>query len=267
MRLLAYNILEGLRPINPSPNERRALDRARTRAALEVVEDVAPDLVVLNEALFCQQFAGRYVDYASLFGFPYTAVGLYDEAWGNAILSRWPILESRQVRTENRGGLLARIDTPFGETTVASYHPHPARDPDLRAADFIRLIQGVEGPLLLCGDFNCVHPDDELDIDAVVQAFAVFSTEPQEAVYRFVEGGRRVFAALEQCGLVDAVPPAGRRYTIPTDLLRADKRAAMRIDHIMCNERVEVQGGEVVHSAATNRASDHHPVWVDVSLR
>jgi len=36
-----------------------------------VVADLRPEILVLNEALFCRQFLARTVDYAGLFGFPY----------------------------------------------------------------------------------------------------------------------------------------------------------------------------------------------------
>jgi hypothetical protein len=82
-RIVSYNILEGLRPIAPGANERRHIDRDRAEAALTVVEDLSPDILVLNEALFCRQYSGKVVDYARLFKFPYEAAALYDEAWGN----------------------------------------------------------------------------------------------------------------------------------------------------------------------------------------
>lgn len=266
MRLLSYNILEGLRPIDPPPTERRALDRTRLAAAQDVVRDRSPDVLVLNEALFCQHYAGRYVDYAEMFGLEHSAVALYDEAWGNAILSRFPIKRSWEVRTQDRGGLVSRIETPEGSLTVASYHPHPAREPALRARDFRRLVDGITGPTLVCGDFNCVNPADPIDVEGLCEAFHDFSIEPRETVQRFVEAGRHVFTALEALGLRDAVPLSGRAYTIPTDLLRADKRSAMRIDHVLCNDEVSVLAGGTLHSEAAERASDHYPVWLDFTL-
>ena len=116
------------------------------------------------------------------------------------------------------------------------------------------------------GDFNCIHPDDAVDLDALVDAFAEFSDDPGASVGRFVDSGQLVFDALAQFGLYDALPREGRRYTIPTDLLRADKRSAMRIDHILCNASVNVISGEVVHTDATQWASDHHPVVLEFSL-
>ena len=114
LRLVSFNILEGLRPLRGTEAERRQLDRQRAEAAKQVVAGLDPDILVLNEALFCREHAGVAVDYAGLFGFPYEAAALYDGAWGNAILSRYPIARSQELRIYNRGGLTAVIDTPAG---------------------------------------------------------------------------------------------------------------------------------------------------------
>ena len=83
------------------------------------------------------------------------------------------------------------------------------------------------------------------------------------AVNQFIESGKQVFGALGQLGFRDAVPPSGRRYSIPTDLINLDKSSAMRVDHVLANDAIEVVAGEVVQNSASNRASDHHPVMVD----
>src|SRR6516165_1044864 len=59
LRLASYNLLEGLRPMGPGPGERRQLDRERTEAARSVVRELSPEVLVLNEALFCQQYQGH----------------------------------------------------------------------------------------------------------------------------------------------------------------------------------------------------------------
>ena len=170
------------------------------------------DILVLNEALFCQQYKGRIVDYSRLFGFPYQSAALYDDAWGNAILSRWPILRSHQMRTRDRGGLVAMIRLPTGGLAVASYHPHPDRNPTDKAADFVRLMADLSGPLIVCGDFNCVSPEDAIERPAMINAFRRFSREPEATVDQFIESGRQVFGALRGLELKDAMPPAGRRF-------------------------------------------------------
>jgi len=256
LRLVSFNILEGFRPISPSIRERRLLDRARVDAARAVIAGLSPDILVLNEALFCRHFAGRAVDYGCLFDFPFQSVALYDDAWGNAILSRCPIVNSQEMRIYNRGGLV-----------VASYHPHPARYPENKALDFTRLVEGVTGAIFVCGDLNCISPQDHTNRGQLVEAFRNFSPNPEIAVDQFIESGKRVFSALAKLGFTDAVPASGRRYSIPTDLINPDKSSAMRIDHILANDAIEIVGGEVVQNAASNRASDHHPVVVEFRIR
>ncbi|HET6928647.1 MAG TPA: endonuclease/exonuclease/phosphatase family protein [Hyphomicrobiaceae bacterium] len=266
-RLVSYNLLEGLRPIGQGPGERRELDRERTEAARSVVQELSPEVLVLNESLFCQQYRGHVVDYGRLFGFPYQAAALYDNAWGNAVLSRHPILRSHEMKTVGRGGVVALIDAPIGTFTVASYHPHPSRNPSDKAADFERLVAGLEGPVIVCGDLNCISPADDVDRDALIAAFRRFARDPEATLAQFIESGRQVFGALAKFGFEDAIPRTGRRYSIPTDLISLDKSSGMRIDHILANSAVVVGGGEVVHSPLTNRASDHHPVVLDFHLR
>lgn len=266
LRLLSFNILEGLRPLEASPSERRSIDRDRREAARSVVSELAPDILVLNEALFCREFADKVVDYGDVFGFPFQAAALYDDAWGNAILSRLPITNSQEMRIYNRGGLIATIDTIEGPLSVASYHPHPRRYPENKALDFARLVSGLTGPALVSGDLNCISPEDPIDRRELVKAFRSFATNAEIAVDQFIDSGKHVFSALSELGFKDAVPLVGRRYSIPTDLINRDKSSGIRVDHILKNDLVEVLAGEVVHTPATNRASDHHPVMLDFKI-
>jgi len=267
LRLGSFNILEGFRPQRRADGERRDLDRQRAEAAKQVVADLGPDILVLNEALFCRAHAGRTINYAELFGFAYEAAALYDGAWGNAILSRHPIARSQELRIYNRGGLTAVIDTPAGQLTVASYHPHPHRQPENKALDFTQLVAGLTGPLIVCGDLNCISPEDNVDRGRLIEAFRGFSSRAEWVVDQFIDSGKLVFASLGMLGLRDAIPLAGRRYSIPTDLINFDKRSGIRIDHILANDAIDVVAGEVVHSPASNAASDHHPVMVEFRIR
>ena len=263
---MSFNILEGLRPLSPSSSERRSIDRGRKDAARALVTELDPDILVLNEALFCRQFADKDVDYGSIFGFPHQAAALYDEAWGNAILSRFPITRAEEMRIYNRGGLIATIATTDGALTVASYHPHPRRQPENKALDFAQLVEGLTGPVVICGDFNCISPEDCPDRNQLVGAFRSFSADPEATVDRYIDSGQQVFDTLGKLGFRDAVPPEGRRYSIPTDLINRDKSSAMRIDHVLANNDVEVLGGEVVQTPASNCASDHHPVMLEFRI-
>lgn len=266
-RLLSYNILEGFRPVGADEAERRSIDRDRLAAAQQLCAELTPDIVVLNEALYCDAYNGITIDYGALLGFPHAASALYDREWGNAILSRFPILGAEETRLYNRGGLRAEIALGDGAVTVASYHPHPGRLPESKAADFAALIDGVAGALVLCGDFNAVSPEDAVDEARLLQGFRRFSPEPEAALAGFLASGRAVFSLLAARGLRDAIPPEGRRYSMPTDLRSPDKDAAMRLDHIFVSPAIAVLRGEVLHHALSEIASDHHPVIADLALQ
>lgn len=60
------------------------------------------------------------------------------------------------ARTWNRNAAAARIDTAHGESTVVSAHLTLSA-PALRAKEFKKIVDSVQGPLLVGGDFNCIE--------------------------------------------------------------------------------------------------------------
>lgn len=264
--MVSYNLREGLRPLG-ADTDRRSVSRGRADAARRLMADLDADVVVLNEALFCEPFDGVAIDYGALFGYPHAVTALYDREWGNAILARHPIVARSEMRIHNRGGVRATLDVAGDRVTVACYHPHPGRRPARKAIDFRRLLAPMRGPRVVCGDFNAVSPDDTVDVAALVDGFRRFSAEPEAAVARFVESGRAVFAMLASHGLRDAMPAEQRRYTMPTNLLTTHKTSAMRLDHIFVSDEIEVVDARVVQTELTEFISDHHPVVADLAVR
>jgi len=57
----------------------------------------------------------------------------------------------------------------------------------------------------VCGDFNASSPEDAIDRRQLIAAFRSFASEPEQAVDRFIESGRQVFARLAEFGLRDAI--------------------------------------------------------------
>lgn len=265
LRVLSWNILEGWHaPKEASQGPR--WDEARLAAARDVIDRTRPDILVLNEALWCLPRDGYFVDYANQLGFEHAFCDIYDGVWGNAILSRHPLIHAHRFRIHNRGGLLVEVEHAGWTLGVATYHPHPSRYPHNKASDYVRVVPvDYPHPFVVCGDFNVISPEDHPDSAALVQAFSRFSTKPEEDVARFIEGGQEVFPALLQLGLRDAFAPADRHATIPTDLLSLDKSSAMRIDHAWVNEKTRVISAQVLVEPATQIASDHYPLLLDLA--
>lgn len=259
LKVVSWNIWEGIGAhiINGVAH----VDAARLEKIRTTLDEIQPDVVVLNEALWCQEENGFYIDYKKLLGFEYSYEDLYDKHWGNMILSHYPLQATFRFRIHNRGGLRVVLESG---ATIATYHPHPSRYPAHKAHDFQKLLEQCDGPTLVCGDFNAISPDDVIDEVALTQAFSAFSKKPATDVARFTEGGRMVFDTLRQLGFVDAVEQHARRPTIPTDALNPTKDTAMRIDHAWCKNLQCT--AEVYDTPTTQWASDHLPLVISIDI-
>jgi len=79
--------------------------------------------------------------------------------YGNVLLSRWPILEHKNFplpgNREPRGLLWANVETPQGKLNVLVTHLGLTHEERLRQlARIEEVIDGLDGPVLLLGDFN-----------------------------------------------------------------------------------------------------------------
>jgi endonuclease/exonuclease/phosphatase family metal-dependent hydrolase len=262
-RLLQFNILEGLYlPGGEVP------DVERVAAARQLVAAVNPDILVLNEALYVEPGRGRLTDYPGMFGLEHMVGHQYDLAWGNAIVSRFPISEVTSHAFYRRSSLVATLATPEGELRLATYHPHPGRRSFMRATDFETTLSalGTGRPAIISGDFNAVMPRDNPDRAALIEGFRRFTLpdEVEAAVDRFIVSGGAIAEVLGRHGFRDLVDD--RAHTIPSDFLSLDKGSAMRIDHVFGNDGIRNSNGIVVRHAQAEWASDHRPVLVDFRI-
>jgi endonuclease/exonuclease/phosphatase family metal-dependent hydrolase len=264
-RLVSWNLLEGmLLPQAGGETERRTPDESRRRAAVTLIKRLEPDILVLNEALYCEEVFGQVENYADLFGFPHATNRLYDGSWGNAILSRFPAADvvaltvHRSGATQDRGMLAVRLKLPEGEAWIATYHPHPQRRPKKRLEDYGEFLPLLPGPLLFVGDMNAISPEDDLDAAVLTKGFEHFRKKDvaRREGERFVEAGHVLFEqVMPRFGLHDAMPRAERHYTIPTAMLSTDISGAMRIDHILANRGVRVEKAWVMRDGEADVAS------------
>lgn len=272
-RLITWNILEGLLERQEDATGTRPMSDQRLGAMKQVLAEVNPDILVLNEALYCEHFEGRRIAYADILGYPYAAAHLYDGAWGNVILSRYPIFEQRwsmihrETFSQNRSSLAARISMPEGPLWVVTHHPHPARRPFKRAEDFDEFLMELRGEIVLAGDINAINPDDRPDRQALITAFNGFMA-PEKAVWsvdHMIEAGRHLFEdVLPKLGMRDLATE--RKPTIPTSLVVGGKASAMRIDHVIGTAGVKALRAGPIENTLTDQVSDHYPVLLEFEL-
>lgn len=280
-RLVAWNILEGLQQPHQSLEDRKTgpLDQAREAAAKSLISELNPDILIINEALYCDTFDGVRTPYAELFALPYALPHLYDAAWGNIILSRFPILDTRRRvihrnspttgGAQNRGASAIRIEIDGKPVWIATHHPHPHRRPEKRAEDFREFLGTMPGEIIIAGDFNAILPEDEPDHAKLVAGFLEFQSAEQAvaSVDRMIAAGRHLAEdVLPQMKMRDLI--SEKRYSIPTILISSDPevRTAMRIDHAFGTPGIDPVSGRIHHDKRAEIASDHFPLVLDFDL-
>ncbi len=215
LRAVTYNV-HGLR------DDRTAL--------VEVVRELAPDVLILQEAPRRLRWRVRNAHLAHDLGLVYVAGGA--PSLGNVILTslrvrvqeswalRYPLTPGRHMR----GAVFARCHLEAGSFVVAG--SHLSTDPVERPAQAGRLaaaLAGIDQPVILGADLN----------------------EPP---------GGPAWAALtgrltDQDGSSVTFPPTG-----------------LRIDAVLVDPRITVKRYQVAQPPAARRASDHLPVVADLEL-
>lgn len=229
-KVLTYNIRHGA-------TEAGGVDLAEVAA---IIRQSGADLVALQEVDQLQGRSGladqaRWL--AGELGMEYAfgparrrGFGRY----GNALLSRYPILASENVplpgSLEPRGALLASVRVPGGPATVVVTHLGlSAADRESQAWTVLDRVLPATGPVLLMGDWN---------------------SQPGAPEVAGLEG--RFRNALGVVGLGEA-----KTFRAGFEMPYAAS------DRVFVSGEFLVLGGRVMEEA---RSSDHHPVMVELSL-
>ncbi len=179
LRLVTFNIAHGrgLTPIQGLTSLRKLHLNLRRIAAL--LERLQADVVALQEIDECSVWSGNFdhLDYLrahagfphAVFGINNRRVGLMNLSYGNAILSRFPILETETVvfgkrRVGEKGFLFAEIDVAGRIVPLVNLHLHfgSRRRRMLQLDQLVNWLRAKQrerrskwslGPIV-CGDFN-----------------------------------------------------------------------------------------------------------------
>ena len=244
LRVMTYNIY-GARATSPA-------NAADLDAIAEVIRRQNPDFVTLNEVDVFTNRTGKDVhqarDLAEKLGMEWhfsKAIDRDGGEYGDAVLSKYPILEKRSYRLpcaaeqpgEDRSLCVIRVQIDGKDLYVASTHlDHLSGDASrLVQATEIRRIRDteLEGDLILCGDLNAIPSSNVI---ATMTSF------------------------LTNTGPID-------QYTFPSD------DPSRKIDYIMYApiEHFGVQNCQVVSRGDQQvggvDASDHRPVVADIRFQ
>ena len=244
LRVMTY-IIYGARATSPA-------NAADLDAIAEVIRRQNPDFVTLNEVDVFTNRTGKDVhqarDLAEKLGMEWhfsKAIDRDGGEYGDAVLSKYPILEKRSYRLpcaaeqpgEDRSLCVIRVQIDGKDLYVASTHlDHLSGDASrLVQATEIRRIRDteLEGDLILCGDLNAIPSSNVI---ATMTSF------------------------LTNTGPID-------QYTFPSD------DPSRKIDYIMYApiEHFGVQNCQVVSRGDQQvggvDASDHRPVIADIRFQ
>ena len=244
LRVMTYNSY-GARATSPA-------NAADLDALAEVIRRQDPDFVTLNEVDVFTDRTGKNVhqarDLAEKLGMEWhfsKAIDRDGGEYGDAVLSKYPILETRSYRLpcaaeqpgEDRALCVIRVQIDGKDLYVASTHlDHLSGDASrlVQAAEIRRIRDTeLEGDLILCGDLNAIPSSNVI---ATMTSF------------------------LTNTGPID-------QYTFPSD--DPDRK----IDYIMYApiEHFGVQNCQVVSRGDQQidgvDASDHRPVIADIRFR
>ena len=147
--------------------------------AAQTIGDVSPDVVCLNEVRSHSADVGP-VNQAEQLGELLSmhwrfgkSIPFLGGAYGNALLSRYPILSDEVVHipdppaelcdhyVEHRSVLKAVLDTGSAPLTVLCSHFGLCKaERDAAVSTVLPLVEAAQGPVILMGDFNA-QPDEE----------------------------------------------------------------------------------------------------------
>jgi exodeoxyribonuclease-3 len=264
MRLMTYNILTG------------GVDSdggSRLEAIAAVVQDVRPDILVLNE---CNELEreGRQSSFWLEHALGMRIVLAHaNTSYHVALALRCGSpLHVRQAHALKRGfhhaALVTQLAAGTRELTVVGTHLCPfLSEVRLREAAILARYARPDGLVFLMGDMNAVSPHDRAHMD-------ITSWSEARRERHLLPGSERidtrVLETFEGAGFVDVfqrMHPEGFHLTVPTAIAEPDS-TPQRIDYILASPPAAsaLVGAAIARGEAAERASDHYAVYADFEL-
>lgn len=231
LRLMTLNIAHG-RGLNPLPGlQRRRMVRSNLLRIARLFHEVQPDVVAVQEIDQQSRWAGNFdhLDFLRrhsqlphvAFGITNDRGGLLNLRYGNAVLSRHPIVDSSNVvfgdkRVGEKGFMLVEIEIGGKRLPLVNLHFHyRSRSQRFRQLDHLKEWLGQRRrsigsrwfmPPIFCGDFNTQRKDTDV-------ANALLSHVEKREDYRVFPDQEPTFPSAWPSRMIDFIflPHACRR--------------------------------------------------------
>lgn len=238
---------------------------------IAVINEAKPDILTLNEANGFENDTRKRLAYvAEQTAMPYTHLALCgDGSWYHtALLSRYPILDATLLYPCNRSLLVSRVQINNHILSIGSLHLSPRCEAD-RLQEVHRLINHIgenSTHTVVMGDCNSLSFYDTYPPD-MVDSFDANLTRKFTRDGTIVHDVTRFMA---QAGLVDTAAALQQHATptAPTPLPPHPDHPTSRLDYIFASKDLQpaLTSYNVVKTPLSDRASDHYPVVVELTL-
>ncbi len=249
---MTYNILDG--------------GAKRLPTIAQVIKQRSPDYLTINEAnmFLDKNIIKRFADTTQLPFFDVAQSSEFD--YHVAIFSKYPLKKVFKLNNFMRACMVALIDSPLGELSIASLHLAPySEDIRLKEIDTVLSFQNNYKNSILMGDFNSLSPRDNYNPE-IVESFNTTQLK------KFADRGKLRFDVVEKVfrsGYIDAALDFMKNgeNTVPTPSSTDAAHAALRLDYIFLSTLLGpyLKEYHVIKNELTNVASDHFPVCVTLT--
>ena len=265
MRIMSYNTLFG---------GHDGSDNRRYEAQIKLVNEVKPDVLLVQEAKDFQQAGMKLLlameDACGMRGFlahaPHTGQN-------TGIFIRTPIkplsFEADAVHFHHAAAIVTlALPDVSKPVTVISVHlcpfgPHVR----MREANYLTNYADDAAFTLLAGDFNSVSPHDPepLGLEDLPARFRARYTTPGAG-----QADRNVMQAFYHAGFVDIGHRLGKHTnpTVPTVGYVGTEFVPFRSDYLLATKSLASHATDydVIVNALSNKASDHYPIVADFNI-
>lgn len=274
LKIISYNILHGFYTYY-NPNKPLIFERERLDAAQKLIKKENPDILLLNEACFGVKNKTKILmNYKKIFDFPYyfyAQAKPKENEWGSAFLSKYPIINIKNLSEILKNFVRAKIDFNGTLVYIDIAHPHPNNSNLEKEKFFKRVLKDriKQKNYILAGDFNSLSPEDRYKKEKLIEGFKTFDDNPKKSVNNLMKG--KAIQYLLSHGLIDSYRKIHKKfiesdYTIPTDFLSKNKLSKMRIDYIFCSKDIKIKDAGIIKGKEAEKASDHYPVYAKLEI-